>query len=154
MTKAKVVVLEFYLANLRCALPEASVVELLPAASLTPLPDAPPIVMGLSNVRGTIVPVLDLRTRLGLAPKPLAPSDHFILTRTKQRLLALRVDRAEALLELDPASIDAERMTGGAGLVAGVARMPDGLMLIHDPEKFLSEAEALAMERAISGPQG
>jgi purine-binding chemotaxis protein CheW len=155
MTKAKVVVLEFHLANLRCALPEASVVEVLPSASLVPLPDAPSSVMGLLNVRGTIVPVLDLRARFGLPPKQLAPSDHFVLTRTRQKRVGLRVDRAEALVELDPALIDdAERVMGTAGLVAGVAKMPDGLMLIHDPERFLSEAEELAMEQAMAGPQG
>ena len=155
MKSGPLAVLEFRLANLRCALAEPVVVEVLPAASLVRLTDAPSIVMGLLNVRGVIVPVLDLRPRLGLPEKPIAPTDHFILTRTRQRLVAVHVDRAEALLTLDAAQIDdAERLVLGTGPVAGVARMQDGLMLIHDPERFLTEAEALALERAMGGPQG
>lgn len=155
MNERTVNLLEFSLTNLRCGLREEHVVEVLPAASVTPLPGTPAIVMGLLNVRGTLVPVLDIRSRLSLPRKEIETSDHFVLTRPRGKLVALHVDRAEALQTVAIAAIeDATRLTQEPGVIGGIARLQDGLLLIHDPERFLSEAEALATERAMAGPQG
>lgn len=155
MSRAHEVLLFFRLKHLRCALRESSVVEVVAATSVVPLPGAPPLVLGLVNVRGTLVPVLDIRPRLGLPPKPIEPADHFIPTRTADRLVALVVDHAEMLEPVAKEAIaDASRLTTTQGLVSGLARLADGILLIHDPEQFLSEAEALELTRAMSGPQG
>jgi purine-binding chemotaxis protein CheW len=133
----------------------SDVQEILPAATIVPLPEAPPFVEGIVDVRGKLVPVLDLRARLRLAPRSLAPSDHLILVQTRGRVVALRADRAEALAEIAPSSIEAvDHAVPGVGLVAGVARLPDGMLLIHDPTRFLSEAEALSLEEALSARAG
>jgi purine-binding chemotaxis protein CheW len=148
-------VVVFRMGSVSYGLFATDVQEILPAATIVPLPEAPPIVEGIVDVHGTVVPVLDLRARLRLAPKPLAPSDHLILVRTNGRVVALRADRAEALAEIAPGSIEAvDRAVPGVGLVAGVARLPDGMLLIHDPTRFLSEAEAMSLEEALSARVG
>jgi purine-binding chemotaxis protein CheW len=145
-------VLVFRLSDQRLGLFESDVVEIAAAVSLVPLPEAPPLIEGLVNVRGAIVPVLDLRLRLKLPPKPIALTDHLIFTRASGRLVALRADRAESLMSVDRASIDAS-LTPSAGLVAGVATLPDGLLLISDPARFLSDDEALELDRAMTGSE-
>lgn len=148
MTKT---VLTFLIGDLRCGLHEDDVAEIVHAVSLTPLPGAPPIVKGVISVRGVLTPVLDLRPRLGAQPKAISPADHFILTRATGRLVALHVDRADALVELEPSAIsEATTITRGKGVVSGVATLPDGLMLIHAPAQFLSDAETASLERAIA----
>jgi purine-binding chemotaxis protein CheW len=60
----------------RYGLPVADVQELLRMVTLTPLPSGPPIVEGVINVRGKVVPVLDLRTRFRLPAKAADHTDH------------------------------------------------------------------------------
>ena len=148
-------VLLFTLEGQRYALPSADVRELVRAVRLTPLPRAPDVVEGLLNLRGELLPVLDLRRRFRLPPRPLSPLDHFIIARAGPRLVGLRVDRAEGLLPLGPGELDqAPSSLPGVGYVAGAVKLPEGLVLVHDLRTFLSEAEGLALDAALTnGPE-
>lgn len=144
-------VLLFLLEGQRYGLPSGDVRELVRAARLTPLPRAPDVVEGLLNLRGELLPVLDLRRRFRLPPRPLSPVDHFIVARAGGRHVVLRVDRAEGLLPLEPGELDTSpRALPGVGLVAGAVKLPDGLVLVHDLNTFLSEAESLALDAALA----
>lgn len=66
----------------------------LPAA----LPNAPPVVHGLVNVRGELIPLIDLRTALGLPARPLRASDQLVICRVGERTLCFAVDRAIDLI--------------------------------------------------------
>ena len=146
-------VLLFTLESQRYALPLEDVRELVRAVHITPLPRAPSIVEGLFNLRGELIPVLDLRRRFRRTPRPLQPSDHFIVTQAGPRAMALRVDRAEGMLTLEPGTLDGTpRELPGVGYVAGVIKLPDGLVLVHDLRTFLSEAETLELEDALGAP--
>jgi purine-binding chemotaxis protein CheW len=143
-------VLLFTLEGQRYALPLEDVRELVRAVRLTPLPRAPAVVEGLLNLRGELLPVLDLRRRFRLPARRLSASDHLIVAQVGHRGLALRVDRAEGLLALEPGQLDASpRELPGVGYVAGALKLPDGLVLLHDLRTFLSEAEALELEEVL-----
>ena len=115
----------------------------------TRLPQAPAVVDGIINVRGELVPVLNVRRRFGLAPTPPSPADHLILART-DRLVALRVDRVADILSIDAAAIEhLAPMVPGAVYVSSIARLPDGLILIQDLPKFLSSDERLELTKAM-----
>lgn len=141
----------FELGNQRYALPASDVRELLRAVTLTPLPRAPAVVEGVINVRGVLVPVLDIRARFRVPPKPLQPTDHLIVAHAGGRLVALRVDRALELARLEPAAVErAEAVVPGVAYVAQMAKFPDGLVLVHDLNTFLSHTEADALTEALS----
>jgi purine-binding chemotaxis protein CheW len=143
-------VLVFEVGGRRFGLPAAAVREIVRAVALAPLPKAPAVVEGVINVRGTLVPVLDIRGRFGLPAKPLEPTDHLILARAGARLVALRVDRARDLLPLTRADLEPARdVVPGAEYVAWVAKAPAEVILIHDLETFLSHAEATALAAAL-----
>lgn len=144
-------VLLFTLEGQRYGLPSEDVRELVRAARLTPLPRAPAVVEGLLNLRGTLLPVLDLRRRFRHPPRPLAPQDHLIVAKAGARRVALRVDRAEGMRVLAPGEWDATpRALPGVGYVAGAVKLEDGLVLVHDLRSFLSEAEALELDAALA----
>lgn len=152
VTTRRLDVLRFEVSERRYALPSASVREVVRAVRVEPLPKAPAIVEGVVNARGTIVPVFDLRARFGLPPKPLDHADHFVFAWAGRRLAAIRADRALDLVSLDAEQIeDARSAVPGADYVAGVAKLPDGLLLIHDLATFLSEAEARTLDEALPG---
>jgi purine-binding chemotaxis protein CheW len=126
--------------------------EVVRAATITPLPNAPAVVEGILNVRGSVIAVLDLRRRFELPARPLDPSEYFVLARAGDRDVALRVDRATELIAVDPAEIDrAEPLLSRSRYVDGVAKLADGLVLIHDLETFLSAAEAATVDQALAG---
>jgi purine-binding chemotaxis protein CheW len=139
----------------RFGLPSADVREVLRAVTIVPLPSAPPIVEGLINLRGRIVPVLDVRSRFRLPPKPLEPSDQLIVASAGPRVVAIRTDRTGDLVRVDASQLeDARAAVPRAEYVAGVAKLPDGLVLIHDLRTFLSESEASRLDGALRDPSG
>jgi purine-binding chemotaxis protein CheW len=146
-------VLVFEVGGQTYGLPTADVRELVRAVAITPLPGAPGVIEGVVNVRGCVLPVLDVRARFRLPPKALDPSDHFIVASAGPRGVILRVDRATHLALVDEGSVQAPETLGpAAAYVSGVARLEDGLVLIHDLTSFLSAAESEALDEALRAP--
>jgi purine-binding chemotaxis protein CheW len=136
--------------GLRYGMRESDVVELLPAVATTRLPRAPPVVEGVANIRGRVVPVLDVRARFGLAAKETAPGDHLVVCNAGLRRVAFRVDRALDLVTVaDDAVEDARSVVSSIGHLVGVAKLRDGLTLIHDIAAFLTQAEQDAIDVAM-----
>lgn len=121
-----------------------------PALELTPLPNAPAIVMGIFNLRGLIVPVMNLRRRLALPERELQLDDKFIVAQSAGRTVALVVDDTNGLVE---ASTDEIVPTGdflsALPHVAGVIRLKSGIALIHDLAQFLSLDETRQLDCAL-----
>ncbi len=90
-----------------------SVKEIIRAVSISVLPEAPPIVAGVINVRGSIIPVLNMRARFGADARAVHPAEHFIIVDEQHRLMALRVDRAVEMAQVEDAEI--EKVAGVAG---------------------------------------
>jgi len=146
-------VLVFEVGGQRYALRSPEVRELVRAVTMVALPKAPAIVEGIINVRGAVVPVLDIRTRFRLPAKAATHTDHLILAWAGPRLVALRADRALDLARLEAREVeDAKAVVPGADYVSGVAKLPGGLVLIHDLRTFLSQAEAVALDEALPAP--
>lgn len=128
----------------------SQVVEVLRAAAVEPPPKATDVVEGVLNVRGTITPVLDLRRRLGLPPKALRHSDHFIVARVGERYIVVRTDRVTDLLHVQKSEVhSSDEVVPGAEYVSGVASLPEGLLLIYDLASFLSSTEVDMVAEAI-----
>ncbi|MDQ3811382.1 MAG: chemotaxis protein CheW, partial [Chloroflexota bacterium] len=126
-------ILLFELAGQRYGVPLRSVREVVRAVAITPLPTAPTVIEGIINVRGTLMPVFDLRARFGLPRKAVDPSDHLIIAWAQSRLVALRVDRADWMADIAESELEAAAtIVPYAEYVSGVAKLPDGLVLIHD----------------------
>lgn len=138
----------FTIDDRRFALPATDVSEIVRAVAITPLPGAPPVVDGIIDLRGEVVPVFNLRRRFGLPARDVDLADQFIIARTARRVAALHVDRTLDIVESEQPATNA----GGTQLhpsIAGVATLDDGLALISDVDAFLSHAEAESLEVAL-----
>lgn len=144
-------VLVFELAGRRLGLSVSAVREVIRAVAIATLPKAPAIVEGLINLRGTLVPVLDIRRRFGLPPVALLPEQHFLIAQANGKLVALRVDRALDLVAIDDNAIAAPAdVAPGAEHVAGIVKLNDGVLVIHDLERFLSGDETQQLDAAVA----
>ncbi len=140
----------FSLEGGRYALSLPAVQGVARAVEDTPLPKAPAIVLGVINVRGQIVPVLNIRRRFGLPEREIALSDHFLLAHTSRRPVALAVDNVTGVLTRPiEAIIAAETILPEMEYVRGVVKLEDGLIFIHDLDTFLSLEEESALEEAL-----
>ena len=128
-----------------------AVVEMVRAVAVVPLPGAPAAVAGIIDVRGSVVPVFDMRMRFGAPTSPVSPEDHFILIRAGGRTVALHVDNVVDLIEIDTNAIaNASAQLPSTRYIAGAALLPDGMVLIHDVDTFLSSAENETLETALA----
>ena len=150
MSHATAKLLTFAIDGQRFGIHADHVIEIVRAVRIVGLPKAPRIVEGLINLRGAVVPVLDIRSRFRLSPKAVEPSDHIVVARAKERIVGIRVDRALDVLMLLESDIDCiNGIAPTSDYIAGVAKFPDGLLLIHDLATFLSEAEAEALDELL-----
>ena len=130
------------LEGLRCALPASDVREVIRAVTILPLAGASQTVEGVINVRGDSVPMLNLRSRLHLEARPVGVTEHFVLLRTGERQIGVRVDRALAVITVPDGDIDAisQAMSGTDG-IPGVGTLPDGTVLVQDVNRLLDDSE-------------
>ncbi len=135
----------------KLALPSACVRELLRAVATTHLPGAPTGVDGVIDVRGTIVPVFDLRARLALAPRPLQSSDHLLICEAgASGVVAVRADRITEIRAI-PSSPDLPQgETLADPLVRSLARSSDGIIVICDLSAFLTEPDLETLAGALA----
>lgn len=135
--------LVFEIAGTLCGVPTEFVCEVQRAVSLSAVPEAGQRVLGAMNLRGQMVLVLDLRGVIGAAPKPVAPSDHFLVIRCGARFLAIRVDRARELVRGEPSEItDSTTVLPAAQFVTSVARVGDEFVHVLDPARLGALADS------------
>lgn len=130
----------------------ADVLEVTRAVAVTPVRGAPECVDGVIDVRGTMVPLIDLRRRLGRPTRPIQLEEHLVVVRVPTpRTVAFRVDRALDLIALSPGELVSARAVTVAGReVSGIARTDRGLIVLFDPAALLSQVEAAELERALT----
>jgi purine-binding chemotaxis protein CheW len=132
-------------------LPAQHVVEIIRAVAVSPLPGSPPVISGVINVRGVTVVVIDPAVRFGKPEMPVKPDDNFVLVATATRTIAVRVELAEDLVDIDDNTITAAKSASSAvDMIRGVAAMPDGALVIYDVGAFLTQAEDEAIARALA----
>ena len=91
--------------GLRCALAISGIERVLPAVAITGVPQAPAIVLGLINVQGRILPVLDIRRLFRLPVVETAPQHRMVIARTASRPVVMVVDDVLGVMEAGDGNI-------------------------------------------------
>jgi len=140
-----------YFDELRVALPLSFVERVVRAVYLTPLPGAPEIVLGVVNLAGRIIPAVNMRRRFRLPEREIALTDQLVIAHTARRSVALVTDTVDGISEYaEPDIVDAETILPGLEYIEGVVKLGDGLVLIHNLDRFLSLEEAVSLDRAMA----
>ncbi len=124
--------------------------RIIRAVEVTPLPKAPDIVLGVINMQGQIIPVLNIRRRFNLPERDIDLSDQFIIARTQCRYVALVVQTVRNVIELSEEEIiSTENIIPGLEHIEGLIKLKDDIILIHDLDRFLSLEEEKALDGAM-----
>lgn len=137
--------------DMRVALPLQCIERTERAVHVTCLPAAPEIVLGVVNVRGRIIPVINMRQRFHLPHREIGLTDRLVIAHTGQRPVALMADAVSGIVEYDGADLAvADSVFPGLEFIEGIARFDDGLILIHDLGRFLSLEEEQVLSQAMN----
>jgi purine-binding chemotaxis protein CheW len=147
---SKLQLVVFDLEGQRYALPVSAVDRVLPMVSVSSLPHAPTVALGVINLYAQILPVLDLRRRFGLLPCEYGLAARLLVVRTSRRVLALPVDEVLGVREVATEAVTPpEAVLPGTEHVSGIVALPDGLLFIHDLEACLSLEEEQELTHAL-----
>lgn len=141
----------FNLDEPRYALDLSIIERVIRVVEITPLPKAPEIVLGVINVQGQVIPVVDVRKRFRLPEREMDLCDRFIIAHTSRRLVALVADSVIGIRELGTREmVSAEQAFPFAAYLQGVAKVEGDLILIYDLNQFLSLDEEQGLDVALS----
>ncbi len=123
----------FRLGDVDYALPLDRVVEILRMVAITPVPESPRAVAGVIDLRGRVIPVLDLRRRLGMADRPYDLRTPILVAEHDGRVVGLVADEVVQMLPVPAEEIDGPETLGRpAPAVEAVARPGGRLVLVLD----------------------
>lgn len=145
----------FTLDEQQYALELSCVERIVRAVEITPLPDAPDVVLGVINVEGRVIPVLNTRRRFGLPEREIELQDLFIIVSENGRTFALVADQVRPVLEVAAQEVvSADRVLPGAGYEQGVAKLSEGMLVVLAAERALSFSDQNKVLAAVEGMSG
>ncbi len=130
----------FYLGEERYAIEVKCVREILRIHSIVPVPGAADYVLGITNIRGSVVAIIDVRNRMNLPVHPQGELSRIIVLEHGGEYIGIVVDSVSDVVDLPVSSIDANpKMNTGEGdkYVKGVVTLSTGLIIILNIDRLL-----------------
>ncbi|QDK43861.1 chemotaxis protein CheW [Bdellovibrio sp. ZAP7] len=121
-------------------LPISTIREINRISEITSVPDSPAHVVGVMNLRGRVIPVVDLRMRLRSPAVDITKETCTVVVETSNKHIGIIVDSVSSVIVLDEKNIDREPIAQeGPKYVIGVGNTEDGMILLLDIDKCLQQ---------------
>ncbi len=130
--------------------------EIIGIQPITPVPEVEDYIKGLINIRGKIIPVIDVRLRFKQPSLEYTDRTCIIVIGVKSTVVGLVVDRIAGVITVDekgiilPPSLS-QSSSGNSKYVFGLVRVDDEVKLLLDPERLIRDEDTTALEDAVSG---
>lgn len=134
-TSDQIQLVTFWVGTEEFAVEILAVREINRMLDITRVPEAPPCVEGVINLRGLIVPIVDLRKRFGADSANADNDTRIIVVEVNQRMIGFIVDRVNEVLRLDQGVVDPAPDLGGSDVgqfISGVGKLDDRLIILLD----------------------
>lgn len=118
--------------------------EVLPLTEIAPVPGAPQFVMGIINLRGNVVTVIDTRMRFGLPPKEPEQSNRIVVIEAQEQIAGIMVDSVAEVSNVRDSEIDTAPNVGNedsSRYIYGVVSRPNDLLILVDVNRLLTKDE-------------
>ncbi len=118
--------------------------EVLRVSEIAPVPGAPSYVLGIINLRGNVVTVIDTRSRFGLPTCDQDDSSRIVIIESDDQVVGILVDSVAEVVELRQSEIESAPNVGNdesSRYIQGVASRDDDLLIVVDLNKLLTEEE-------------
>lgn len=141
----------FYLNDEIYAVDALNVQEIIELANITKVPHLPEFLKGVINLRGTIIPVADLKLKFGMGSQGYSKHACIVVTEFSGGVMGLIVDTVSDVLTISNESVKSAPSFGAkirTDFIKGMARVDDRFIIILDVEKVLSDEEAEMLAEA------
>lgn len=118
--------------------------EVLRYTDIAPVPGAPAYVLGIINLRGNVVTVIDTRMRFGLPPSEVTDNSRIMIIESDKNVVGILVDSVAEVADLNISDIDDTPNVGteeSAKFISGVCNRKDDLLILIDLTKLLTDQE-------------
>ncbi len=118
--------------------------EVLRYTEIAPVPGAPEYVLGIINLRGNVVTVIDTRSRFGLPPSDTTDNTRIVIIESDEQVVGILVDSVAEVVYLKSSEIDSAPNVGteeSAKFIQGVSNRDGELLILVDLNKLLSDDE-------------
>ena len=118
--------------------------EVLRYTEIAPVPGAPDYVLGIINLRGNVVTVIDTRSRFGLQPAEVSDNSRIVIIEAEKQVIGIMVDSVAEVVYLRSSEIDVAPSVGteeSAKFIQGVSNRDGELLILVDLNKLLSDEE-------------
>ncbi len=118
--------------------------EVLRYTEIAPVPGAPNYVIGIINLRGNVVTVIDTRVRFGLMPSEVSENSRIVIIEAEKQVIGILVDGVAEVVYLRSSEIDVAPNVGtdeSAKFIQGVSNRDGELLILVDLNRFLSDEE-------------
>ncbi|CAM3846720.1 MULTISPECIES: chemotaxis protein CheW [Vibrio] len=118
--------------------------EVLRYTEIAPVPGAPDYVLGIINLRGNVVTVIDTRSRFGLVDGEVTDNTRIIVIESEHQVIGILVDSVAEVVYLRSSEIDTTPSVGtdeSAKFIQGVSNRDGKLLILVDLNKLLSDEE-------------
>lgn len=132
-------------------LPISIVREIIRVPEITAVPDAPDYVEGVINLRGRIIPVVDLRKRFGEKLLEADKKNRVVVVELERRAIGLIVNSASEVLRIPPSEIEHPSDVfpeGELNFITGVGKLNGRLVILLDLNRMLQRGELSRLEEA------
>lgn len=146
--------LTFALADEEYGVDILAVREIRGWSRVTRIPQAPDYVLGVLNLRGAIVPVMDLRLRFGLVRESYNDTTVMIVVAIGERLFGIVVDAVSDVIDIDPATIKPVPDLGAVvdtDYLQGLATYDGRMVMLLDVEKLMCPEDVETLDAALPG---
>jgi len=119
---------------------------------ITKTPQVPDYVEGVANLRGTIIPIINLRRLFGMEPKPVDSETRTIVVNVGTRTIGCTVDTVSQVVRISADAIHAapDTVTGhGANYIAGFARVEEQLIVILEIDELLEPQKLEQVSKTV-----
>ena len=121
---------------------------------VTPIPSAPAYLKGVVNLRGVIVPLVDMRVKFGLPTAAYDATTVVVILRVSGRVIGLVVDGVSDVVQLKPSEVRPAPSFGSVidtSYLAGLAAQGERMVMLLDIEKLLSSGDMNLLTEAVRG---
>ncbi len=123
--------------------------EVLRYSEIAPVPGAPPYVLGIINLRGNVVTVIDTRHRFGLEPGEVTDNTRIVIIEADKHVVGILVDSVAEVVYLRQSEIETAPNVGNdesAKFIQGVCHKNDELLILIELDKLLTDEEWAEVE--------
>ena len=142
-------IISFKIGNEEYGLEILKVKEVIRIKEITKLPKAPDFVKGVINLRGDVIPIIDLRVKFGLIQERYSSATRVIVVEVDGKSMGIVVDSVSHVIRIDDDQIENSPLLGGISkeYIRGVVKLDDRLIVLLNIDKILTTEEKIEIEK-------